>query len=166
MREPKLVNKLRNIHAINRVPMKEFRECMQIVKDFTYIDTPDDFIFESLKDRLNHRQIERLIEYYKWYHNYHTVIGVSRAINKLFPKKIVKEAKLIEKRKTENENLAKSVALRNQRYRTLKKWRERMEFEKWMKQHRPTVKTRKPKPKKTFWHVSKKTAKYRSIYKK
>lgn len=166
MREPKLVAKLRNINAINRVPMKEFRECMQIVKDFTYIDTPDEFIYGSLKDRLIPRQIERLIEYYKWYHNYHAVKGVNRAINKLYPKNIVKQAKKIETNERARLTLAKSAALKKVRYKALKKWREKIEFEKWMEQHRPTVKTRKPKPKKTFWHVSKKTEKYRSIYKK
>lgn len=146
--------------------MKEFRECMAIVKNFTYIETPDEFVFESLKERLNHRQIERLIEYYKWFHNYQAVKGVSRAINKLFPKKIVKEAKKIELTKEAVKKYAQSYAMRKRMIAAVKRRREEIEFDKWMEQHRPTVKTRKPKPKKTFWHVPKKVAKYRSIYKK
>lgn len=146
--------------------MKDFRECMDIVKNATYVDTPDEYIFESLKERLNHRQIERLIEYYREFHKTHALIGVMRDINKQFPKEVVEQVKLLNRQKAQREELARNTALKKRRKRNLKRWREKVEFEKWMEQHRPTVKARKPKPKKTFWHVPKKVAKYRSIYKK
>ena len=141
--------------------MKDFRECMDIVKNATYVDTPDEYIFESLKERLNHRQIERLIEYYKEYHKSHAIKGVMRDINKQFPKEVVEQARKVAVCENIKERYRKSLVMRKRYAKTLKRWREKVEFEKWMEQHRPTVKTRKPKPKKTFWNVSTKTAKHR-----
>lgn len=141
------------------VPTKDFRAYIEIVKNFIAIDTPEEFIFEALKDKLKTTQIRRLIDHELEVDRKARTVGLIRFINKQFPKEVVEQAKKLHAKET------KKKFYLSQRKRIIKRAIANIEWRKICAEtdaQRSKVKSRK-KPKKTFWNVSATNQKYKTF---
>lgn len=140
-----------------KVPAKEFRDYILIVRNFVLIETPEEFIFEALKYKLENGQIRRLIDYELERDRLGRKTGIMRIINAEFPKELVEQAKHIESKEISRKYYAANRTRLIKRNIRNREWRKIVaETESQMSK----VKSRK-KPKETFWKVSAKTDKYK-----
>jgi hypothetical protein len=139
------------------MPVKEFRECIEIVRNFILIETPEEFIFEALTGKLKPTQIRRLIDYEVERDRRGRTKVLMHLINRQFPKELVEQARDLELKE-------KQKALYQKRRKAM--IRKAIKYKEWRKICAETaaqtskVKSRK-KPKKTFWNVSAETNKYK-----
>lgn len=149
---------LRLINLVDRQPIAKFLEKAKIIEDMVYIDVPEEIIMQTTD--LKPRQIQRLIKFYKEFEQAVIQKTLIALAHKQVPKEIADEARRIH---TNQQEAKRWAAL------TPEQWEERILMQKIKREtarQTSKVKSRKPKPKKTFWHVPVATAKYRSKFKK
>lgn len=148
---------LRLINLVDRQPIAKFLEKAKIIEDMVYIDVPEEIILQTTD--LKPRQIQRLIKFYKEFQDEVVRKSLLSLAYRQVPKEIADKARRI----------AINSAQRKKADYTKEEWEEKILMQKIRREtarQTSKVKSRKPKPKKTFWHVPVATAKYRSKFKK
>ena len=144
---------LRLINLVDRQPIAKFLEKAKIIEDMVYIDVPEEIIMQTTD--LKPRQIQRLIKFFKEFEQAVIQRNLIALAHKQVPKEIADEARRIH---TNQQEAKKRASL------TPEQWEEVILMQKIKREtERQTskIKSRKPKPKKSFWQVSAKTAKHR-----